>query len=86
MSLAIVRYFLTREILDKFVETKGNGYMKLQYVGTIDEYYGYLIGFILFVANIKLIKLLRFNNRYQSNSISCINCAPFLIAFSGSAN
>lgn len=57
------RLILTNEILDTFVKTKGNGYMKLQHVGVIDENYGYLIALILFVANIKLIKLLRFNTR-----------------------
>ena len=39
--------------------------MKLQYAGVIDEFYGYSIGLILFVATIKFIKLLRFNNRFN---------------------
>lgn len=40
--------------------------MKLQYVGVIDEFYGYSIGLILFAATIKFLKLLRFNVRFKT--------------------
>ena len=36
-----------------------------RYVGVIDEFYGYAIGFILFLGTIKLIQMLRFNNRFS---------------------
>ena len=60
----VFRYMLTRELLGTFKDTNGNGYMKLQYVGLIDEFYGYSIGLILFVATINFIKMLQFNNRF----------------------
>jgi hypothetical protein len=72
---------LTQNILETFVETKGNGYMKLQYVGLFDEYYGYLFGFILFVANIKLIKLLRFNVRFSQLILTLRTCWDDLSGF-----
>ena len=56
---------MTSEILDIFAKTFGNGYIKLQYVGVVDEFYGYAIGGILFVGTIKFIQLLRFNNRFS---------------------
>ncbi len=59
------RYIWTQHILATFKETYGNGYMKLQYVGLMDEMYGYCIGLILFIATVKFIKLLRFNNRFE---------------------
>ena len=77
------RYILTREILDTFKETKGNGYMKLQYVGLFDEYYGYAMGMILFIANIKLIKLLRFNNRFSQLILTLRVCWDDLSGFLG---
>ena len=64
LGLYIHRYFLTKAILKTFSTTKGNGYINLQYVGIIDEYYGYLLGYILFICNIKFVKLLRFNNMF----------------------
>lgn len=60
----IFRYLLTKDILDTFKETEGNGYMKLQYVGLIDEFYGYTIGTILFVATLNFVRMLQFNNRF----------------------
>ena len=84
-NLHICRFILTREILDTFVETKGNGYMKLQYVGLFDEYYGLMMSLILFVANIKMIKLLRFNNRFSQLILTLRHCwddlSGFLVIF-----
>ena len=56
---------LTAEILGLFEETYGNGYMKLQTVGLIDEFYGYTLGMVVFLVTIKFLKLLRFNNRFS---------------------
>ena len=41
--LSSLIYFVLR-ILAIFNETYGNGYLKLQWVGLIDEFYGYTIG------------------------------------------
>ena len=73
--------YLTNQILETFVKTKGNGYMKLQYVGLFDEYYGYVMSLILFVANIKLIKLLRFNNKFKQLILTLKTCWQDLSGF-----
>lgn len=54
---------MTDEILAIFSRTFGNGYMKLQKVALIDEYYGYHLGLLIFAANLKLLKILSFNNK-----------------------
>ena len=54
---------LTDELLKIFNKTFGNGYMKLQRVALIDEFYGYHLGLIIFAANLKLLKILAFNNK-----------------------
>lgn len=77
----VSRYLLTNEILNTFKETKGNGYMKLQYVGVIDELYGYSIGLILFVATINFIRLLRFNNRFAMLLLTLKACWDDLTGF-----
>eukprot|EP00094_Tigriopus_californicus_P011733 TCALIF_11336-PA protein Name:"Similar to lov-1 Location of vulva defective 1 (Caenorhabditis elegans)" AED:0.02 eAED:0.02 QI:96/0.94/0.83/1/0.71/0.80/36/119/3138 len=77
----VSRYLLTNEILNTFQETKGNGYMKLQYVGVIDELYGYSIGLILFVATINFIRLLRFNNRFAMLLLTLKACWDDLTGF-----
>lgn len=74
---------MLQEILDIFVETKGNGYMKLHYVAKFDEYYGYLMAMILFVANVKMIKILRFNNRFSSLILTLKTCWDDLSGFLG---
>ena len=43
MGLYVHRMLLIRDILNIFRKTRGNGYVKLQYVGKIDEFYSYLI-------------------------------------------
>ena len=48
--------------------------MKLQYVGVIDEFYGYAVGLILFAATVKFMKLLRFNNRFQIVLLTLKRC------------
>lgn len=39
IGLYTLRYILVEEVLDKFAYTRGNGYMRLQKVGLIDDYY-----------------------------------------------
>ena len=55
--------------------------MKLQHVGLIDKYYGYLMSLILFIGNIKLIKLLRFNNRFSQLILTLRGCWDDLSGF-----
>ena len=64
---AVVIYFYrlisVNELTNYFEETKGNGYMKFQYVGYWSEIFQYIIGFLVFLATIKFLKLLRFNKK-----------------------
>ena len=39
--------------------TNGNGYIKFQYVGYWNEMFSYMIGFLIFFATLKFLKLLR---------------------------
>ena len=59
--------------------------MKLQYVGLLDEYYGIMMALILFVAMVKMIKLLRFNNRFSQLILTLRHCwddlSGFLVIF-----
>ena len=70
---------------NQFFWNKGNGYMKLQYVGLLDEYYGIMMAIILFVAMVKMIKLLRFNNRFSQLILTLRHCwddlSGFLVIF-----
>ena len=74
--------FITNKLLDVFSKTFGNGYMKLQHVALVDEFYGYHLGFLIFFANIKLLKI---NNSFRILSGSGLhpNLRP-LINFSNS--
>lgn len=53
----------TKKIIQKFKDTHGNGYMKLQYVGYWHEILMYMVGWTVFLATLKFIRLLRFNKR-----------------------
>ena len=35
----------------------------MQHVALIDEFYGYHLGFLIFAANLKLLKILSFNHK-----------------------
>lgn len=64
---AIVIYFyrfvIAKVLVEEFHNSKGNKYMKFQYVGYWNEMLVYLCGWLVFLASIKFIKLLRFNKR-----------------------
>ena len=65
-----------------FKETNGNGYMKFQYVGYWSELFNYMIGFLVFFASLKFLKLLRFNKRISLLADTLKNSAKDLIHFS----
>lgn len=82
MGLYIYRLVLTNQILAVFDQTHGNGYVKLQYVSTIDEIFGYLMAFTMFVGILKFIKLLRFNKRMSILYSTLAQCSKDLKSFS----
>ncbi|GIY29651.1 polycystic kidney disease protein 1-like 2 [Caerostris darwini] len=51
------RMMITRKILSTFEKTHGNGYIKMQYVASVDEVFGFLMAFLMFIAILKFIKL-----------------------------
>ena len=81
----VLRYFETKEALTTFRETNGNGYVRMTYAASMDEIFGYQIGFLVFVGIIKFIKLFRFNKRMGVLSATLSRCwddlQGFLMAF-----
>ena len=59
----IIVYFTTKTLLGDFHDKGGRGYVKLQYVAYWTELLGYMLGWVVFMAVIKFLKLLRFNKR-----------------------
>ena len=77
--------FLISEVLKEFKKTKGNAYLRIDSAALIDQYYGFLLGFIMFLCMIKLIKLLKFNKRMDVLALTIGLCwdelSYFIIAF-----
>lgn len=81
MWLYVTRMLLTSRILKVFDRTKGNGYIKLQYVASIDEFFGYIIAFTIFIGILKFIRLLRFNKRMGILYSTLAQCSKDLKSF-----
>lgn len=81
MWLYVTRMLLTNRILKVFDRTKGNGYIKLQYVSSIDEFFGYIIAFTIFIGILKFIRLLRFNKRMGILYSTLAQCSKDLKSF-----
>ncbi|KAK8728348.1 hypothetical protein OTU49_009244 [Cherax quadricarinatus] len=81
----ILRYFAVQAALDEFNRTFGNGYVRMQYAASLNEVYGYLVAFIVFVGTMKFIKVLRFHRTIGLLSSTLHQCwddlSVFLIAF-----
>lgn len=76
------RLFCINELTEYFNETHGNEYMKFQYVGYWSEIFNYIIGFLVFFATLKFLKLLRFNRKISMLSDTLRNSSKDLIHFS----
>ncbi|XP_023332927.1 uncharacterized protein LOC111704811 [Eurytemora carolleeae] len=81
VGLFLYRNMLTQEIMKIFAETYGNGFIRLQWVGMIDEYYGYTIGLLMFMAVLKLLKILEFNNKMSLLNFTLLRCWESLSGF-----
>ena len=77
------KQILTNELLAIFSKTFGNGYMKLQHVALIDEFYGYHLGLLIFAANLKLLKILKFNQKMSLLIYTLARCWGDLSSFLG---
>lgn len=67
MALYIYRAILTHRILKIFDKTYGNGYIKLQTVQSIDETFGYIIAFTIFIG------ILKVDDRFITNPVLTVN-------------
>ncbi|XP_059156486.1 polycystin-1-like protein 2 [Physella acuta] len=86
MSLAAIviyfyRLFVTNDLTSSFKSTHGNGYIKFQYVGYWNEMFSYMIGFLVFFATLKFLKLLRFNRKISMLSSILQHSAKGLLHF-----
>ena len=81
--LFFYKLYLTGEIMEVFATTYGNGYVRLQRVALIDEIYGYHLGWMIFVSNIQLLKILKFNNRMSMLIMTLASCWSDLSSFLG---
>ncbi|XP_023225224.1 uncharacterized protein LOC111626157 [Centruroides sculpturatus] len=77
----IYRMIVTKRILKVFEKTEGNGYVKLQFVASVDEVFGYLMAFLIFISILKFIKLLRFNKRMGVLYSTLQQCSKDLKSF-----
>ncbi|CAM1317953.1 Uncharacterised protein g6856 [Pycnogonum litorale] len=77
----IWRELLTLDVLDAFAETQGRGYVRLQHVAQVDEIFGYFVGLLVFLANLKFLHLLRFNKRLGIIAATIKGCAAELSGF-----
>ncbi|XP_077979558.1 polycystin-2-like protein 2 [Glandiceps talaboti] len=57
------RFIVSNRLSTAFKDSGGKGYVKLQYVAYWNELLGYILGVIVFLSNLKFLKLLRFNKR-----------------------
>ena len=63
--LYFYRYSLTSAAVSDFYRTKGNEYVRIDYAALVDQYFHYILSFIMFISVLKLIKLLQFNEQMR---------------------
>lgn len=85
IGLYVYRMIITNQLLRVFDRTMGNGYLKLQFVCSLDEMFGYIIAFTIFIGILKFIRLLRFNKSmgvlYQTLNQCSKDLKSFCIVF-----
>ncbi|XP_064641904.1 uncharacterized protein LOC135496476 isoform X2 [Lineus longissimus] len=63
IAIYFYRYFITKGLVAAFKKSHGLTYIKFQYVAYWNELLLYLVGWLVFLANLKFLRLLRFNKR-----------------------
>nr|KAG5710401.1 hypothetical protein BaRGS_022219 [Batillaria attramentaria] len=76
------RLFETQKRTAEVKETQGLGYVSFQYVAYWHEVLGYLVGWAVFFATVKFLKLLRFNRRISLFAATLKECSGALLNFS----
>lgn len=77
----VLKTSLTYYTLDKFIETKGKKYVRIQPLALLDSTVAYITSFQVFIGNIKLLKLLRFNKRIGMLSSTLRYAAADILGF-----
>ncbi|ESO89018.1 hypothetical protein LOTGIDRAFT_228960 [Lottia gigantea] len=75
------RLYVTNDLTAVFARSHGNEYMKFQYVGYWNEVFSYMIGWLVFFATLKFLKLLRFNKRMALVAATLKNGSKSLMHF-----
>ena len=63
VSIYIYRLLAANKLTSRFAASHGNEYIKFQYVGYWNEVLMYMVGILVFLGNVKFLRLLRFNKR-----------------------
>ena len=80
--LYVVQYVMIRKLTARFKVTRGNAYMKFEYVKSWSEIYIYVFSLLVFFTIIKFIKLLRFNKKMLLLAETLKHCGKNLALFS----
>ena len=85
IGLYVYRAMLTKEALEEFNRTNGNGYVRIDSAAFIDQIFLFTTALIVFFSTLKLIKLLKFNRRMnvlaETIGICWDELKIFLVAF-----
>jgi len=76
------RMILSRALVQEFKDTHGNEYMKFQYVGYWNELLLYMVAWLVFLATLKFLRLLRFNRKMSLLASTLKHAAVSLFHFS----
>ncbi|KAK7471881.1 hypothetical protein BaRGS_00035465 [Batillaria attramentaria] len=83
---AIVIYFYrlyeTKRLVQKFKDTQGVDYINFQYVRYWNELFGYMVGWTVFLATLKFLPLIRFNEKMSLLGATLKKSSRSLIQFS----
>lgn len=82
IGVQIYKLIVTQRILALYTATEGTGYIKLQEALILDDCFCYVIGFLMSLATLKFIKILRFNQRIGSLISSVRMCVKELKGYS----
>lgn len=82
ITIFFYRLVTTNALVKQFAQTHGDSYIKFQYVGYWNELLMYIVAWLVFLANIKFVRLLRFNKRMGMLSATLRNaCRPLCMFF-----
>ncbi|XP_064630503.1 uncharacterized protein LOC135489174 [Lineus longissimus] len=81
ITIYFYRLVVTKSLLKTFKKSHGLAYVKFQYVASWNELLLYLVGWLVFFANLKFLRLLRFNKRMAILGSVLRHCRKDLFAF-----